>query len=75
MALDWPTYKSFRLLIGLARTRVRFWIPPQGKIGLIMVCWWGVGDQFDRPRVTVQNFSYLACLEVAEKFVVVVVVG
>ena len=25
---------------------------------------------FDRPRVSVQNFSFLACLEVAEKFVV-----
>ena len=27
---------------------------------------------FDRPRVPVQNFSFLACLEVVEKFVVVV---
>ena len=50
-----------------------------------MVCWWGVGWEvnsltFDRPRVSVLNFSFLACLEVAEKFVVggggwVVVVG
>ena len=37
---------------------------------------------FDRPKVSVQNFSFLACLEVVEKFVVgggwvvvVVVVG
>ena len=37
---------------------------------------------FDRPKVSLQNFSFLACLEVVEKFVVgggwvvvVVVVG
>ena len=38
-----------------------------------MVCWWGWEVNsltFDRPRVSVQNFSFLACLEVAEKFVV-----
>ena len=31
----------------------------------------GISLTFDRPRVTVQNFSFLACLDVAEKFVVV----
>ena len=28
LALDRPTYESFRLLIGLPRTHVRVWIPP-----------------------------------------------
>ena len=71
LALGRSTYKSLRLLIGLARTRVRY--PLHERQGYV----WYVGGvcevnslNFDRPRVSVQNFSFLACLEVAEKFVV-----
>ena len=36
------------------------------KYGMLV----GVGGQSLRPRVSVLNFGFLACLEVAEKFVV-----